>query len=66
MTGLICPLKQVGLISGYIAPKMVFVPIHAKDISNRGNWYVVPVDVSPSTESIGVVANRSSRLRTGF
>ena len=66
MIGLICPSKQVGFISGSIAPRMVFVPIHAKDIADRGNWSVVPVYVSPGTESMGVVANRASRLRTAF
>ena len=66
MIGLIFPSKQVGFISGSIAPRMVFVPIHTKDIVDRGNCSVVPVCVSPGTEEIGVVANRSSRLRTAF
>ena len=37
VTGLICPSKQVGLISGSIAPRMVFVPIHTRDITDSGS-----------------------------
>ena len=54
------------MISGSIAPRMVFVLIHVRDIADSGNWSVVPVDVSPDTDAMGVVVNRARRLKTAF
>ena len=60
--GMISPLKQVGLISSPIVPRIVLIPIHAREVTGEGNFHFYSWLVNPGTEFRDVAASLPKKV----
>ena len=60
--GMISPSKQVGLISFPIVPRIVLIPIHAREVTEEGSFRIDSLLVNPGTEFRGVADSLAKKV----